>query len=98
MAYDEFTVHDLTQRLGLRYVEVPELFRDAPPVMPGAVLVEVLRDNTPVALAFSTEKARSEFLIAPILMEAPPPPSRHGEPVLRRRTQRRRVARPQRPL
>jgi hypothetical protein len=70
MAYEDFTVHDLTQRLGLRYVEVPELFRDAAPVAPGGVLVEVLRDNTPVALAFSTEKARSEFLIAPILMEA----------------------------
>ncbi len=70
MAYDEFTVHDLTQRLGLHYLEVPELFRDAAPVTPGGVLVEVLRDNTPVALAFSTEKSRSEFLIAPILMEA----------------------------
>jgi len=70
MAYNEFTVHDLTQRLGLRYVEAYDLFREAAPVAPGEVLVAVLRENTPVALAFSTEKARSEFLIAPILMEA----------------------------
>jgi hypothetical protein len=70
MPYNEFSVHDLTHRLGLRYVESPDLFGEAPAVAPGEVLLAVLRDNTPVALAISTEKARSELLIAPILMEA----------------------------
>ena len=49
MVYDEFTVHDLTHRLGLRYVESPDLFGEARAVAPGEVLVAVLRDNTPVA-------------------------------------------------
>jgi len=70
MPYNEFTVHDLTHRLGLRYAESPDLFGEAPAAAPGGVLLAVLRDNTPVALAISTEKARSELLIAPILMEA----------------------------
>ena len=70
MAFDEFTVHDLTQRLGLKYRESPDLFGEAPAVQAGDVLRAVLRDNAPVALAISTEKARSELLIAPILMEA----------------------------
>jgi hypothetical protein len=70
MAYSDFTVHDLTARLGLRYVEIAELFPEAAPVAPGPVLVAVLLEGAPVALAISTEKARSELIIAPILMEA----------------------------
>lgn len=69
MAFNEFTVHDLTQRLGLRYVEAPDLFAGVKPVEPGPLLAAVLRDSAPVALAVSTEKARSELIIAPILME-----------------------------
>ncbi len=70
MAYSDFTVHDLTQRLGLRYAESADLFAGAAPAEAGEILLAVLRENTPVALAISTEKARSELLIAPILMEA----------------------------
>ncbi|MFO0602949.1 MAG: hypothetical protein U0324_07230 [Polyangiales bacterium] len=70
MPFNEFTVHDLTHRIGLRYVESPDLFGGVAAVAPGEVLTAVLRENAPVALAVSTEKARSELLIAPILMEA----------------------------
>lgn len=35
----------------------------------GELLEEILRENLPIALASNTEKARSELIIAPILVE-----------------------------
>ena len=66
-SYSKFTFEDL-KTLGLRTV-VTKLFADETikPVLPTAMLVETLESATDVSL--DTEKARSEFLIAPILRE-----------------------------
>jgi hypothetical protein len=45
------------------------LFSEVLPVSPSAILKSVLEDYIPLATAIATEKARSEFLIAPILAE-----------------------------
>jgi len=69
MAYDDFTLDDVKQKLGLSLREVEGLFADVPPAAPSAWLEETLREGASVALAVSTEKARSEWIIAPILLE-----------------------------
>ncbi len=70
MAYNDLTIDDLSQRFGVSVVEVRDLFGGVAPVSIGAHLAETLRDHAPLALAMSTEKARSEMIIAPILLEA----------------------------
>ena len=69
MAYDDFTLDMLTQQFGLRVVSKPGVFALAPPVTPSALLEETLADTLPLALSVGTEKARSEFIIAPVLAE-----------------------------
>lgn len=66
-SYSKFTYEDL-KSLGLRTV-VKELFEGAiiPPIAPSAWLLETLEGGAEFSL--ETEKARSEFIIAPILRE-----------------------------
>lgn len=70
MSYNQFTAHELTEKFGLRYVDVDELFAAAAPVAIDPALVWYLKQSVPLALSISTEKARSEMIIAPILIEA----------------------------
>jgi hypothetical protein len=69
MAYESFTLQDVKEKLGLSVQETQGIFADVPPAKPSAWLLETLREGAPLALAFSTEKARSEWIIAPILLE-----------------------------
>ncbi len=69
MAYIDFTLDDVKQKLGVSVRETVDLYAAVPPVEPSAALVEQLRENVPLALAIGTEKARSEFIIAPVLLE-----------------------------
>ncbi len=70
MAYKDFAVPDLARQFGLRFVDVPELFALVPAVEVSPMLTWYLEENAPLALAMSTEKARSEMIIAPVLLEA----------------------------
>lgn len=69
MAYDQFTLDDVKQKLGVTVREAADLFAAVSPVVPGTWLVELSRDSVPLALAISTEKARSELIISPVLLE-----------------------------
>ncbi|MFO0760861.1 MAG: hypothetical protein U0359_30570 [Byssovorax sp.] len=69
MAYNQFSLEDVKQRLGVALRDQADLFAGVEPVEPSALLRETLQDAAPIALAFSTEKARSELIIAPILLE-----------------------------
>lgn len=69
MAYNQFTLDDVKHKLGVTVREKVDLFADVPPAAPSSALVEQLRETVPLALAIATEKARSEFIIAPILLE-----------------------------
>ncbi|MCP2727592.1 hypothetical protein [Limnofasciculus baicalensis] len=68
MAYSEFTFDDLKTKFHLNIVEVSGLLHGEP-IAPSDWLNETLRRNIPLAGAINTEKARSEFLIAPVLRE-----------------------------
>jgi hypothetical protein len=69
MAYSNFTLRDIRQQFGLTIAEHPDLFNSAPEAAPSALLRDGLAEGVPLALAISTEKARSEMIVAPILVE-----------------------------
>jgi len=75
--YNQFTLDDVKQRLGVTVREETGIFAAIEPVLVSEMLRGYLHEAAPLALAFSTEKARSEMIIAPILVEVRR--QRHGE-------------------
>src|SRR5215468_9212920 len=69
MSYRDFTLPDVKQKLGLRLEEDESLYDAVEDVSPSPALVTWLDENAPLALGINTEKARSELIIAPILLE-----------------------------
>ncbi|MBZ8179519.1 hypothetical protein [Oscillatoria salina] len=69
MAYSNFSLAKVKQEFNLTIQEIPNLFKDIETVKPSKILTELLQEYIPLATAIGTEKARSEFLIAPILSE-----------------------------
>jgi hypothetical protein len=70
MAYSDFkTLDQAIERLDLTFVDRPHLFQAIPSIEPSARLKETLDETLDLASSISTEKARSELLIAPILLE-----------------------------
>jgi hypothetical protein len=78
MAYNKFTLSKAEKQFQLRIDETQDLFSTvAAEVEISDSLQTYLNKYVPLALAINTEKARSEMIIAPILLEfrdlAPPP-------------------------
>ena len=71
MAYSDFTtISKATRAFDLSIIEeITLLFQDAPIVPPSLILSEILAENLPLAIATGSEKARSELIISPILVE-----------------------------
>lgn len=69
MAYSDFNLAKARDAFGLTLEESRDLFASVAPIAPSDTLTTVLTDYIPLATAIATEKARSEFLIAPILAE-----------------------------
>ena len=68
MAYSDFSLKEVSLRFGLTIDKKP-YFDDVPELAPSPTLETILGYFDPLARAINTEKARSEFLIAPILAE-----------------------------
>lgn len=68
MAFRDFVFPLVQEQLGLR-VEDGDLFGATPPFAVRPDFADFVRDGTTLALANSTEKAKSEFIIAPMLLE-----------------------------
>ncbi|TVQ12707.1 MAG: hypothetical protein EA368_03435 [Leptolyngbya sp. DLM2.Bin27] len=69
MAYSDFTLATVRSAFDLAIEENRSLFAGLAGVPPSARLQTDLDENRPLAIAINSEKARSEFLIAPILTE-----------------------------
>lgn len=69
MAYSDFTLPGLIKQFQLAVVKAPKLFAEVEPAAVPSFLAITLRENSPLALAINTAKARSEMIIAPILIE-----------------------------
>ena len=69
MTYSDFTLPKVKKDFGLTVDQTQNLFADIAAVKPSELLTVTLQEYIPLATAIGTEKARSEFLIAPILGE-----------------------------
>jgi hypothetical protein len=70
MGYSNFTFDKIRQDLNLAIQDKIGLFRDIVGVEVNEYFSTVLaEDNIPLGLAINTEKARSELIIAPVLLE-----------------------------
>ena len=70
MAYSDFTLAQLRREYNLVIARQAGLFAAAPPAIVSDLLRQTLARQTDIAVNSGSEKARSEFLIAPILIEA----------------------------
>lgn len=69
MPYGEFSLAEVKTKFGLTTAEWPDLFAGVPEVAPSPRLRSILDEFLPLALAINTEKAKSELLIAPLVLE-----------------------------
>ena len=69
MSYSKFTLKRVKQEFNLDIIESQDLFAAIEAVEISDYLHTTLNYNVPLALAISTEKARSELIIANVLLE-----------------------------
>ena len=69
MAYSDFTLAELKQRFQLTLDESQDLFAETAEADLPPILTDLLARYLPLAVNVNTEKARSELLIAPFLVE-----------------------------
>lgn len=69
MAYSKFTLSKVLKQFELTLIDRVELFPDVKPVPPSPFLQMALTEWGSLALNINSEKARSEFIVAPLLAE-----------------------------
>lgn len=69
MSYSQFSIDTVETTLGITIVETVGIFADTPPVEYSDFLAQTLKKYVPLALAIGTEKARSELILTPIIVE-----------------------------
>ena len=69
MPYSKFKLSKAVEDFDLTIIEGPRFFPDIEPVAPTSLLSETLKDTLPWAIAVGSEKARSEGIINPVLLD-----------------------------
>ena len=69
MAYSNFTLETVRKTFGLETVESAGTFSEIVPVAPSDHLMTALSRNVPLDVAIGTEKAKSEMIVANVLIE-----------------------------
>ena len=69
MPYSDFSLEKVKRTFQLTTSETVDLFGNVPDLECSVLLTEILRYNVPLALASNSEKARSEMIISPILID-----------------------------
>ncbi|MUG97670.1 hypothetical protein F7734_37310 [Scytonema sp. UIC 10036] len=69
MPYSKFTLSKAVEDFQLTIVEGGRFLPEIPPVTPTSLLQDILKETLPWAIAVSSEKARSEGIINPVLLE-----------------------------
>ncbi len=69
MSYSEFSLIKAKQSFGLTTLEKRDIFAATTELSASSLLIETLDYNLAIALASNSEKARSELIIAPILVD-----------------------------
>lgn len=69
MSYSDFTLQTIVKEFQLVLNERTDLFAQVAEIATSDYLSMTLKENVPLALAINTEKARSELIIAVVLVE-----------------------------
>ena len=69
MSYSDFTLKKVKMAFQLRTIEDQDLFSHVESLEVSRRLTDILEENVPLALSINTEKARSEFIIANVMVE-----------------------------
>jgi hypothetical protein len=69
MAYSDFKLSNVSKIFELTITESSQLLADVPEIAASELLTTILKENIDLAVSINTEKARSEMIIAPILLE-----------------------------
>lgn len=69
MAYSDFKLSNVSKIFELTITESSQLLADVPEIEPSELLTTILKESIDLAVSINTEKARSEMIIAPILLE-----------------------------
>ncbi|NES19122.1 MAG: hypothetical protein F6K41_09355 [Symploca sp. SIO3E6] len=69
MAYSDFDLRKVKQEFELTIDEQPDLFAEIEPIEASPLLSNTLDETVQLAISINTEKARSELIIAPVLLE-----------------------------
>src|SRR5216684_3036148 len=69
MPYSSFSLAKIKSDFGVSITDQQSLFRDIKELAPSDVLRVELELKLPLALKLGTEKARSELIIAPVLVD-----------------------------
>jgi hypothetical protein len=69
MAYSDFTLEKVKQNFQINTIEASDIFAQVADLECSQLLKEILQYNVPIATASNSKKARSEMIIAPILLE-----------------------------
>ena len=69
MAYSNFTLETVREAFDIEEVDIAGLFSNSEPMAPSELLTAVLARNIPLATAIGTEKAKSEMIVANVLVE-----------------------------
>jgi len=70
MSYSDFkTVENIKDKFKIPITSGESLFSATEEIEAGDILTEIFEDNIPLALNINTEKARSELIVCPVLVE-----------------------------
>ena len=69
MPYSSFSLKDVKSELGVSLIEARNLFIEVEAVQISVMLRDILAEHIPLARSMNTEKARSELIVANILVE-----------------------------
>jgi hypothetical protein len=69
MSYSDFTLEKVKRDFQISTIEATDIFATIPDIEGSQLLKDILQYNIPIAVASNSEKARSEMIISPILLE-----------------------------
>jgi hypothetical protein len=69
MSYSDFTLRKVKQTFGINTIEDQKFLPEIQPIAASTTLTDFLAESLPLAIATGSEKARSELIISPVLLE-----------------------------
>ena len=69
MPYSDFTLEKVKENFQIQTIEATDIFANIPDIESSQLLKDILGYNVPIAVASNSEKARSEMIISPILLD-----------------------------